>query len=98
MAAGTDEELLEAIRRRLASTNVARMPLQDGTGVVVSFDGLKVLSLNETAEAGLEAVLAGAKTVPEVVTRLVSQFDVDPERAAEDVRLLVRRLAEQLGP
>ena len=74
------------------------MSLRDGTGVVISFDGLRVLSLNETAEEGLKAILEGARTVRDVAARLAAEFDVDPERAAEDARLLVRRREEQLGP
>lgn len=52
------------------------------------------LVLNEPAAAALELV-DGTRTIGEIVEEVVKQFDVEPERARDDVGALFDRLVER---
>jgi pyrroloquinoline quinone biosynthesis protein D len=52
------------------------------------------LVLNAPAAAALELV-DGTRTIDEIVEEVVKQFDVEPERARDDVGALFDRLVER---
>lgn len=62
----------------------------DGTTMLLVPEG--ALVLNQVAAAALELV-DGTRSFAEIVEVVVDRFDVEPERAREDVATLLERLA-----
>jgi hypothetical protein len=65
--------------------------------VVLDVEKLQVYSLNETGNFLVECLAAGATSEEELVERLVAEFEVELERAREDVRAFVDELTAKLS-
>jgi hypothetical protein len=75
------------------SERFTRTALADGTGVVLDAEGMRLISLNQTAMCLLEALASGAD-LDTLVERLVRDFEVSGPTAREDVE---RFLGELMG-
>lgn len=64
----------------------------DGSAMLLIPEG--ALVLNPAAIAAL-ALVDGNRTLEDIVTQLVEQFDVTPEQARTDIGALFERLAER---
>ena len=62
----------------LNSERFSHTSLADGTGVILDIEGEQVLTLNETSEFLVAALLVGVADPAELVSRLVAEFEVDP--------------------
>ncbi len=89
---------LAAFAAALTSERFTHTSLADGTGVILDIDGMHVLTLNETGEVLVRAVLAGAADEAELVSRLVAEFEVEAPQAREDVGAFVAELDARLPP
>lgn len=66
----------------------------DRAGVLVHLPSNRIFELNETGMRIWE-LLSDGMTVAGMVDRLVQEFDVEPERAARDVRELLTRFHDE---
>jgi hypothetical protein len=89
---------LAALAAALTSEQFTHTALADGTGVILDIEGMLVLTLNETGEALVRAVLGGAANEAELVSRLVAEFDVEAPQAQVDVSAFVAELDARLPP
>jgi len=80
---------LAALAAALASGRFTHRALGDGTGVIVDIDGMDVFTLNETGEFLVAAIAAGAADEPDLVDRLVAEFEVETPQAQADVAAFV---------
>ena len=80
----------------LGSDQLTQSKLADETGVILDLDSLQVLTLNETGMFLVEELGAGARSRDELIARLVAEFEVDEETAADDVDAFVEQLAHEL--
>jgi hypothetical protein len=87
---------LPELAAALTSERFSHASLADGSGVILDIDGMLVLTLNETGEALVRALLAGAADEAELVTRLVTEFEVEASRARDDVAAFVAELDARL--
>ncbi len=83
---------LAALTVALASERYTHTSLADGTGVILDIEGMHVLTLNETGEFLVAAVLAGAADDAELVTRMVAEFEVEAPQAQADVAEFIAEL------
>lgn len=89
---------LHALATALTTERFTHTSLADGTGVILDIDGMHVLTLNETGEFLIAAVLAGAADVDDLVARLVAEFEVESPQAQEDVAAFIAELDAHLSP
>lgn len=88
---------IEDLAALLASDEeLTQQKLADDTGVILDVESLKVFSLNETGMFLVECLGQGVVTEEALVERLVAEFEVDRETAAEDVRTFVAELGRYL--
>lgn len=90
-----DEELRE-LAAEVTSNDRAVSVLRDGSGVVLDLPGMSVLSCNQAAMFIVNALRRGVSTVDELVSDLVSEFDVDRETAEQDLGRFLNELARAL--
>ena len=88
---------LPALAAALATDLYTHTALADGTGVILDIDGMHVLTLNQTGEFLIAAVLAGAADEPELVARLVAEFEVEAAQAREDVTAFLAEVSQYLA-
>ena len=88
---------LPALAAALATDRYTHTALADGTGVILDIDGMHVLTLNQTGEFLIAAVLAGAADEPELVARLVAEFEVKAAQAREDVTAFLAEVSQYLA-
>ena len=81
----------------LATDRYTHTALADGTGVVLDIEGMHILTLNETGEFLVAAMLAGATDEPDLVARLVGAFEVEEPQAREDVSAFLVELSQYLA-
>jgi len=87
---------LVALAATLASERYTHTSLADGTGVILDIEGMHVLTLNQTGEFLIAAVLAGAADDADLVTRMVAEFEVEAPQAQADVAAFVAELHTHL--
>ncbi len=80
----------------LNSERFSHTSLADGTGVILDIEGEQVLTLNETSEFLVAALLGGVADPAELVTRLVAEFEVEPPQAEADVAAFLATLETQI--
>jgi hypothetical protein len=69
------------------------LPWRDIDGEVIALDlGSDTYLQANSAGTVIWSMLADGATVSELVTRLVSEFEVEPERARRDVQVFVGKL------
>ena len=88
---------LATLATALTTERFTHTSLADGTGVILDIDGMHVLTLNETGEFLIAAVLAGAADEAELVTRMVAEFEVETPQAQEDVAAFIAELDSHLA-
>lgn len=88
---------LTVLAAKLNSERFTHTHLADGTGVILDIDGMHVLTLNETGEFLIAAVLAGARDGGELADRMVAEFEVDAPQAQADVAAFIAVLRTHLG-
>ena len=86
-----------ALAAALATDRYTHTALADGTGVILDIEGMHVLTLNQTGEFLVAAVLAGAAGEPDLVARLVAEFEVEEPQAHEDVSAFLVELSQYLA-
>ena len=87
---------LERIAGSLRSGRFAVARLPDGSGVLLEVEGLRVLSLNETGMAVLDAIGNGLTTTDGLVSELVRTFDVDEATARRDLEAFLAGLLRRV--
>ena len=85
-----------ALAAALATDRYTHTALADGTGVILDIDGMHVLTLNLTGEFLVAAMLAGATDEPDLVARLVAEFEVEELQAREDVSAFLAEVGQYL--
>jgi hypothetical protein len=88
---------LTALAATLASERYTHTSLADGTGVILDIEGMHVLTLNQTGEFLIAAVLAGAADDAELASRLVAEFEVDAPQAQADVAAFIAEMGAHLA-
>ena len=88
---------IPALAAALATDRYTHTALADGTGVVLDIEGMHILTLNETGEFLVAAMLAGAVDEPDLVARLVAGFEVEEPQAREDVSSFLVELSQYLA-
>lgn len=81
----------------LHSERFSHTSLADGTGVILDIEGEQVLTLNETSEFLVAAMLSGAANQAELSSRLVSEFEVETPQAEADVIAFLATLETQIA-
>ena len=88
---------LAVLTAALNSDRFSHTSLADGTGVILDIEGEQVLTLNETSEFIVSALLGGVVDSTELISRLVSEFEVETPQAEEDVNAFLATLETQLA-
>ena len=88
---------IPALAAALATDRYTHTALADGTGVILDIEGMHVLTLNETGEFLIAAMLAGAADEPDLVARLVAEFEVEEPQAREDVAAFLTEVSQYLA-
>ena len=88
---------IPALAAALTTDRYTHTALADGTGVILDIEGMHVLTLNQTGEFLIAAVLAGAADEPDLVARLVGAFEVEEPQAREDVSAFLVELSQYLA-
>ena len=86
-----------ALAAALATDRYTHTALADGTGVILDIEGMHILTLNETGEFLVAAMLAGAADEPDLVARLVGAFEVEEPHAREDVSAFLAEVSQYLA-
>lgn len=84
------------IRKAFADDRLTTNSLDDGSGVVLDMAGERLLTMNATGMALVQAIESGTTDEAALAEVLTSRFEVDHERALDDVRRFVERLAAVL--
>ncbi|MFN7986179.1 MAG: PqqD family protein [Thermoanaerobaculia bacterium] len=87
-----DAARLARLRSFLTSTAMSAVTLNDGTSFLVDPGRSKVARFNETAAFVVEELKRGASTQEELVSGVVSVFDVSPEEARREIGELLTTL------
>ena len=87
---------LSALSAALHSERLTINALDDGSGVVLDVEKEQLMTLNPSAMVLMEAIHAGARSEPSLVTALTRQFEIDPERAEQDTRTFLSSIARVL--
>ena len=88
---------LRVLAATLASERYTHTSLADGTGVILDIEGMHVLTLNQTGEFLIAAVLAGAADDAELVSCLVAEFEVEAPQAQADVAAFLAEMGAHLA-
>ncbi|MBL0311131.1 MAG: PqqD family protein [Holophagaceae bacterium] len=88
---------LDVLTATLNSDRFSHTSLADGTGVILDIEGEQVLTLNETSEFIVSALLGGVVDSTELISRLVSEFEVEAPQAEADVTAFLATLETQLA-
>jgi hypothetical protein len=86
----------EVLAAALNSERFSHTSLADGTGVILDIEGEQVLTLNETSEFLVAAMLGGVVDQAELVARLVTEFEVETPQAKADVTAFLATLETQM--
>lgn len=79
------------------SPRVVATELRDGTGVLLHLDSLFYFTLNATGLAVWRSLERGEASIDSLADGLAREFEVEPDRAMDDVRALLEALlAERL--
>lgn len=89
--------VLAALAATLTSERYTHTALADGTGVILDIEGMHVLTLNQTGEFLIAAVLASAADDAELVSRMVAEFEVEAPQAQADVVAFIAELSAYLA-
>lgn len=87
---------LNRVRAAFAQGRLTVNPLDDGSGVVVDTRGERLLTMNATGMALVEAIEAGADDEAALTAALARRFEVENDRALADARTFIKHLAEAL--
>ena len=87
---------LSALAAALSSERFAHTALADGTGVVLDIQGEQVLTLNESSEFLVAAMLGGCSDEGELVARLIKRYAVDSPQAQRDLAAFLTGLQKQI--
>jgi hypothetical protein len=87
---------VDKLRELLTSEQLTTTKLADDSGVVLDVDSLQVLALNETGMFLIEALQHGAESENDLVERLVTEFEVETETAANDVKSFLDEMGDVL--
>jgi Coenzyme PQQ synthesis protein D (PqqD) len=85
-----------ALAAALATDRYTHTSLADGTGVILDIEGMHVLTLNQTGEFLIAAVLAGAADEADLAGRLVAEFEVEEPQARDDVGAFLAEMSQYL--
>lgn len=86
----------DSLAATLNSERFSHTSLADGTGVILDIAGEQVLTLNETSEFLVVAMLSGVVDPTELTTRLVAEFEVESPQARADVTAFLAMLETQI--
>ena len=84
------------LSRLLSSDAISQTRLADHSGVILDIDSLRVFSVNQTGMCLIDALRDGIDDHAGLVRRIVEEFDVDNDTAAQDVDAFVEELARYL--
>ena len=87
---------IKSIRGALESGRLTINALDDGSGVLLDIDGEQLLTLNRTGMRLVQAIDEGAASVDALRDMLLTEFEVEAERAEADARAFVEEVAEAL--
>lgn len=87
----------ETLSSTLNSERFSHTSLADGTGVILDIEGEQVLTLNETSEFLVSALLKGVVDPNDLTARLVAEFEVEIPQAEADVNAFLALLETQLS-
>lgn len=90
------EQPVQQIRSALDSGRLTINALNDGSGVLLDVDGEQLLTLNRTGMRLIQAIERGADAVEALRDLLMEEFDVEAERAENDARAFVGKVAAAL--
>lgn len=91
-----NEESIMKIRSALESGRLTINALDDGSGVLLDVDGEQLLTLNRTGMRLVQAIDEGTSSVEGLREMLLTEFEVEPERAETDARAFVEEIAGAL--
>ncbi len=87
---------LETLAESLASGQLTRTTLADGSSVILDTDSLQVLALNETGTVVVTAIENGATRTQHLVEALLGEFEVSQDEAQRDLTLFLAKLGVAL--
>ena len=87
---------LGELKAALATRRFTFQELNDGSGVLIDVERMRVLSLNVTAMFALKTIAEDASEPQEVRERLAEQFEVDERQASQDLDALLSELESVL--
>jgi hypothetical protein len=90
-------DALHQLADLLSSGRITCTPLDDGTGVLLDVESLRVYSLNVTGMFLVDALRRGATDAETLTRQLVAGFEVDEATARADVAEFVKALAKVAG-
>lgn len=90
------EKAIERIAAALDDKRLTINALDDGSGVVLDVDGERMLTANATGIRIVQAIANGASQPHAIAARLSEAFEVDEDRARDDVCSFVTTVATGL--
>ena len=88
---------LTALHDVLASGELTRKTLADGTGVILDVESLQVFTLNETGMFLVDVLSDGVASLDALADRLTGEFEVDRATAVADVEAFIEGLEDCLS-
>lgn len=89
---------LDELAKALSSSELSSTTLADGTGVLVDLNGMTVLTFNETGMTLVNRMRSGSRSLEELVSAVVQEFQTDEQTARLDVERFLGRLEAALAP
>lgn len=90
------ESAIARIREALDTGRLTINALDDGSGVLLDIDGEQLLTLNATAMYLVQSIEDGQLDVAGLRERMCERFEVEADRAENDVRAFVIEVAGAL--
>ncbi len=87
---------VDQLKQALDSERLTLTELDDGSAVLLDRQAEALLTLNRSALEIIAAVRSGCLDEQALGGHLSRRFDIDGERAAEDVRLFIEQIARVL--
>lgn len=87
---------IEWLRENIAGGRLTISRLDDGSGVVLDMQGEKLLEMNASALAMVQAVADGAETEQAVAEQISARCGAPTDRVARDVREFFSQLVASL--
>ncbi|MBK1631366.1 hypothetical protein CKO31_11565 [Thiohalocapsa halophila] len=90
-------DAISRARSLLENPTLSETALPDGTAVILDIDQHQVLSVSPVGAFVIDEIRNGVESMDALTTRIVTEFDVDADRAARDAAAFVAEVVTALS-